>query len=153
MRTSPGWSRGRLQFKKGRIMRALPCWTHWNHRLFQVAIHLQLSYHVTLGFSRHVVSVLIIISSYEIEARWSWARWEGDDDADVYNLIPALDHSWINLCDLDKVLCHLFWANMAMYRVWALSPSCGRLPQVASNPMSSLFYIPHRSHWLDLGCD
>jgi len=35
--------------------------------LSQVAIHLQLSYHVTLGFSRHVVSVSIITSSYDIK--------------------------------------------------------------------------------------
>jgi hypothetical protein len=41
--------------------------TRRHHCLSQVAIHLQLSYHVTLGFSRHVVIVSIITSSYDIK--------------------------------------------------------------------------------------
>jgi hypothetical protein len=35
--------------------------------LSQVAIHPELGDHVTLGFSRHIVSVSIITSSYDIE--------------------------------------------------------------------------------------
>jgi len=49
------------------LMRTSPRWIHWHHRLFQVAIHLQISYHVTLGFSKHVVSVLILTSSYDVK--------------------------------------------------------------------------------------
>ncbi|KAG0514021.1 hypothetical protein BDA96_10G153400 [Sorghum bicolor] len=78
-------------------MRTSPCWTRLHHRFSQVATHLQLSYHVTLGFSRHVVNVSIITSSYDVER--------------------APDRPWINLCDHDKVLRHLFWANLVMYRV------------------------------------
>jgi len=63
-RNSPRWSRRRLHFKKERLMRISPYWTRRHHRL---AIYFQLSYHVTLGFSRHVVSVSIITSSYDIE--------------------------------------------------------------------------------------
>jgi len=49
------------------MMRTLPRWTRQHHRLSQDAIDLQLSYHVTVGFNRHVVSFSIINSSYDIE--------------------------------------------------------------------------------------
>jgi hypothetical protein len=107
MRTSPRWSRGWLQFKKGRIMRILPRWTHRRYGLPQVAIRPQLSCHVTLGFNRHV-TVLIIIFSYNIKTGRSWMRWKGDDDTIVLDLVPALEGLWIILCDHDKVLHHLF---------------------------------------------
>jgi hypothetical protein len=108
MRTSPRWSRGRLQFKKGRMMRTSPRWTHRRYGLSQVAIRPQLSYHVTLGFSRHVVTVLVITLSYDIEMGRSWMRWKGDDDAVILDVVPAPEGPWIILCDHDKVLCHLF---------------------------------------------
>jgi len=151
MRTWPRWSRGRLQFKKRRRMRTSPRWIRWHHRLFQVAIHVQLSYHVTLGFSKHVVSVLITTSSYDIKTRWSWTRWKGDDAAVILDLVPALDLSWINLYDQGKMLCHLFWANLAMYRIRVLSPCCERLSLVASNSRLFLLYIPRSRHCLDWG--
>ena len=110
-----------------------------------------ISYHVTLGFSKYVVIVLIITSSYDIETGWSWTCWKGDNDAVDLDLVPALDYSWINLYVHDKVLCHLFWANLVMYRIWALSPCCGRLPLVASNPRSLLLYIPCSRRCLDSG--
>ncbi len=108
MRTSPRWSRGRLQFKKGRMMRTSPRWTHRRYGLSQVAIHPQLSCHVTLGFSRHVVTVLVISLSYDIKTGRSWMRWKGDDDAVVLDLVPAPEGLWIILCDHVKVLRHLF---------------------------------------------
>ena len=98
-------------------MRTSPCWTRRHHGLSQVATRPQLSCHVTLGFSRHVVTVSVITSSYDIETGRSWMRWKGDDDAVILDLVPAPDGSWIILCDHGKVLCHLFWANLAMYRV------------------------------------
>ena len=116
-RTSPRWSRGRLQFKKGRMMRTSPRWTRRHHGLPQVATRLQLSCHVTLGFSRHVITVSAITSSYDIETGRSWMRWKGDNDAVILDLVQAPDGSWIILCDHGKVLRHLFWANLAMYRV------------------------------------
>ena len=51
------------------------------HGLSQVAIRSQLSCHVALGFSRHVVIVSVITFSYDIETDRSWMRWKGDDGA------------------------------------------------------------------------
>jgi hypothetical protein len=99
---------GRLQFKKGRMMRTSPRWTHRRYGLSQVAIRPQLSCHVTLGFSRHVVTVLVITLSYDIKMGRSWMRWKGDDDAVVLDLVPAPEGPWIILCDHVKVLRHLF---------------------------------------------
>jgi hypothetical protein len=42
------------------LMRTSLCWTHRRYGLSQVAIRPQLSCHVTLGFSRHVVTVSVI---------------------------------------------------------------------------------------------
>jgi hypothetical protein len=49
------------------LMRTSPRWTHRRYGLLQVAIRPQLSCHVTLGFSRHVVTVSVITLSYDIE--------------------------------------------------------------------------------------
>jgi len=76
---------------------------------------------------------------------------ERENDAVVLDLVPAPDRLWINHYVHDKVLRHLFWANLVMYRIRALSPCCGRLSLVASNPRSLLLYIPHRRCCLDLG--
>ena len=108
MGTSPRWSRGRLQFEKGRMMRTSPCWTHRRQGLPQVAICSQLSCHVALGFSRHVIIVSVITFSYDIKTGRSWMRWKGDDDTVVLDLVPAPEGPWIILCDHSKVLRHLF---------------------------------------------
>jgi hypothetical protein len=89
-------------------MRTSSRWTHRRYGLLQVAIRPQLSCHVTLGFSRHVVTVLVITLSYDIETGRSWMRWKGDDDTVVLDLVPALEGPWIILCDHNKVLHHLF---------------------------------------------
>jgi len=65
-----------------------------------------------------------------------------NDDVVVLDLVPAPELSWINLYVHDKVLRHLFWANLVMYQIRALSPCCGCLPLVASNPRSLLLYFP-----------
>ena len=44
-------------------------------------------------------------------------RWKGDDDAVVLILVLDPEGTWIILCDHEKVLCHLFWANLALYHV------------------------------------
>src|SRR5579871_2620836 len=106
-----GWSRGRLQFKKGRMMRTSPRWTHARHVLPQVPSRLQLSRHVRFGFSRHTSTVSAISPTYDIETRRIRMRWKGDDDAVVLVLVLAPEGSWFILCDHDKVLRHLFWAN------------------------------------------
>jgi hypothetical protein len=90
------------------LMRTSRRWTHRRYGLLQVAIRLQLSCHVTLGFSRHVVNVLVITLSYDIKMGRSWMHWKGDDDAVVLDLVPALEGPWIILCDHSKVLRHLF---------------------------------------------
>jgi hypothetical protein len=76
--------------------------------LSQVAIHPQLSCHVTLRFSRHAITVLVITFSYDIETGHSWIRWKGDDDAVVLDLVLAPEGLWIILCDHGKLLRHLF---------------------------------------------
>jgi hypothetical protein len=48
----------------------------------------RLSCHVTLGFRRHVVTVSVIIFSYDIETERSWMRWKGDDDVVVFVTEP-----------------------------------------------------------------
>jgi hypothetical protein len=78
-------------------------------------------------------------------------RWKGDIDAVVLDLVLAPDLSWINHYVHDKLLCHLFWANLVLYRIRALSPCCGCLPLVVSNSRSLLLYIPRSHRCLDLG--
>jgi hypothetical protein len=90
------------------LMRTSPRWTHRRYGLSQLAIRPQLSCHVTLGFSRHVVTVLVITLSYDIKTGRSWIRWKGDDDAIGLDLVPAPEGPWIILCDHVKVLRHLF---------------------------------------------
>jgi hypothetical protein len=90
------------------VMRTSPRCTHRRYGLPQVAIRPQLSCHVTLGFSRHVITVSVITLSYDIETGRSWMRWKGDDDAVILDLVPAPEGPWIILCDHGKVLHHLF---------------------------------------------
>jgi hypothetical protein len=112
----------------GHLMRTSPRWTHWRYGLSQVAIHPQLSYHVTLGFNRHVVIVSVINFSYDIEMGRSSMRWKGDDNAVVLDLVPNPEGSWIILCDHGKVLCHLFeptWpciVSALKPKLWAPNP-------------------------------
>jgi hypothetical protein len=90
------------------VMRTSPHWTHRRYGLPQVAIRPQLSCHITLGFSRHVVTVSVITFSYDIKTGRSWMCWKGDDGAVILDLVPAPEGPWIILCDHNKVLCHLF---------------------------------------------
>ena len=64
-----GWSRGRLQFKKGRMMRTSPHWTCTNRPHLQVTSRLQLGLHVRLGFSQHPCTVSVISPSYKVGMR------------------------------------------------------------------------------------
>jgi hypothetical protein len=41
-----GWSQGRLQFKKGRMMRTLPCWIHPRFGLLRITSCHQIGLHV-----------------------------------------------------------------------------------------------------------
>ena len=114
-----------INLAKGYMMRTSPRWTHRRHGLPQVAIRSQLSYHVALRFSRHVVTVSVITFSYDIEMGRSWMRWKGDVDAVVLDLVLAPEGPWIILCDHGKVLRHLFGPTWPL-SCRALSPSCGR---------------------------
>jgi hypothetical protein len=119
------------------LMRTSPRWTHRRYGLPQVAIHPQLSCHVTLGFNGHVVTVSVITFSYDIETRRSWMHWKGDDDAVVLDPVPVPEGAWIILCDHDKVLRHLFgptWPCIVSDlkpKLWApnpwSSPTLGRV--------------------------
>src|SRR6185312_2773594 len=64
-----GWSRGRLQFKKGRMMRTSPHWTYANRPHLQVTSRLQLGFHIHLGFSLHPCTVSAISASYGVRMR------------------------------------------------------------------------------------
>jgi hypothetical protein len=59
-------------------------------------------------------------------------HWKSNNERFLLVLVLAPEHSWIILCDHDKVLRHLFWAKLAFVSCQALSPCCGRplgLPQ------------------------
>jgi hypothetical protein len=119
------------------VMRTSPHWTHRRYGLFQVTIRPQLSCHITLGFSRHVVTVLVITLSYDIKTGRSWMRWKGDDDAVILDLVLAPEGPWIILCDHVKVLRHLFGPTCPCIvsglkpKLWApnpwLFPTLGRV--------------------------
>jgi hypothetical protein len=110
------------------VMRTSQRWIHRCHGFSQVTIRPQLSCHVALGFSRHVVTVSVITFSYDIETGRSWMCWKGDDDAVVLDLVPAPEDSWIILCDHGKVLRHLFgptWPCIVSglkSKLWAPNP-------------------------------
>jgi hypothetical protein len=113
------------------VTRTSPRWSHRCYGLPQVAIHPQLSCHVTLGFSRHVVTVSVITFPYDIETGRSWMRWKEDDDAVILDLVPAPEDPWIILFDDGNVLRHLFGPT------WSCIVS-GRKPKLwASNPWPS----------------
>ena len=96
------------------LMRISPSWIHTCHGLSQVTSRRQLSRHVRFGFSRHPRTVLTISPSYNVETRHILMRWEGDDDAIILVLLVlASEHLWIMQCDHDKVLRHLFCAELA----------------------------------------
>jgi hypothetical protein len=44
-------------------------------------------------------------------------RWKEDNESILLVLVQAPEDSWIILCDHDKLLHHLFWAKLALYRV------------------------------------
>jgi hypothetical protein len=115
------------------VMRTSPCWTHRCYGLSQVAIRPQLSCHVTLGFSRHVVTVLVITRSYDIKMGHSWMRWKGDDDVVVLALVLDSEGPWIILCDHVKVL-HTYLGQLGHVSCRALSPSCGHPTPSCSQP-------------------
>jgi hypothetical protein len=51
--------------------------------------------------------------------------WKEEDDTVDLVLVLALEVACIILCDHDKVLCHLFWANLAVYRVGPMAQVVG----------------------------
>ena len=136
-----GWSRGRLQFKKGRMMRTSPCWTCTSHDLPQVTSRNQLGFRVRFGFSRYTCTVSAISPSYDIKTRCSMMRWKRDVDAVLLVLVLAPEGSWIMLCDHDKMLHHLFRPT-GPCTVLGLKPKL-RAPAllVAPNPSSPIFII------------
>jgi hypothetical protein len=77
----------------------------------------QLGHHVRLGFSRHSCTVLVISPLYGVQMKWSWMRWNRDDETLLLVLVPAPETSWNILCDHEKMFCHLFWAFSGLYRV------------------------------------
>jgi hypothetical protein len=119
-------------------MRTSPCWTHIRHDLSHVGLRLRLSYHVHLGFSLHLCTVSAITPSYDVETRRISTRWKEDDDAVDLVLVLAPEVARIILCDLDKVLRHLFWANFAVYQVGPLAQVVGAPLLVSHNPRTTL---------------
>ena len=112
-----GWSRGRLQFKKGRMMRTSTCWTRSCHGLPQVTSHHQLGHHIRLGFSRHPCTVSAISHSYDVQMRWSWMCWNRDDETLILFLVPAPETSWIILWTIESFCITCFGPFQALYHV------------------------------------
>ena len=52
-------------------------------------------------------------------------HWNRDHEMLILVLVPALEASWIILCDHVNMLRHLFWAFSGFVSCWALSLSCG----------------------------
>ena len=122
-------------------MRTSPCCTHIRHDLSHVGLRLRLSCHVHLGFSLHLRTVSAITPSYDVETRRISTRWKEDDDTVDLFLVLAPEVAWIMLCDHDKVLRHLFWANLAVYRVGPLAQVVGALswsPTTLGRPSLSI---------------
>jgi hypothetical protein len=69
--------------------------------------------------------VSAITPSYDVETRHISTRWKEDNDAVDLVLVLAPEVACIILCDHDKVLRHLFWVNLAMYRVGPLAQVVG----------------------------
>jgi hypothetical protein len=69
--------------------------------------------------------VSAITPSYDVETRRISTRWKEDDDAVDFVLVLSPKFACIILCDHDKVMCHLFWANFAVYRVGPLAQVVG----------------------------
>jgi hypothetical protein len=65
--------------------------------------------------------VLAITPSYDIETRRISTHWKEDDDVVDLVMVLAPEVACIILCDHDKVQRHLFWANLAVYRVRPLA--------------------------------
>ena len=108
------------------VMRASPCWTHTIRPHHQDTSSRQLGLCVQFGFSRQPCTQTAISPSYSVQIRCSWMRWKPDDETLLLVLVLAPEASWIILCDYDKVLCHLFWAEQAFVSCQALSTSFGR---------------------------
>jgi hypothetical protein len=116
-----GWSQGRLQFKKVRIMRKSPRWIRARHILPHATSRLQFSCHVRFGFSQHPCTVSVISPSSGIKTRRIRMCWNGDDDTVILVPLPAREGSWIMLCDHDKLLHHVF-GQFGRVSCRALSP-------------------------------
>jgi hypothetical protein len=99
------------------MIRTLPHWIRACHILPHATSHLQLSCHVRFRFSQYPCTVSVISPSSGIEIRHIRMCWNGDDDAVVLVLVPALESSWIMLCYHVKVPCHVFLANLVVYHV------------------------------------
>jgi hypothetical protein len=72
--------------------------------------------------------VSAITPSYDVETRCINTRWKEDDDTIDMVLVLAPEVARIMLCDHDKVLRHLVWANLAVYRVGPLAQVVGAPP-------------------------
>ena len=112
------------------VMRTSPCWTRSCHGLPQVTSRHQLGHRVRLGFSRHPLHGFSDISLIRCPNEVILDAWRWDAS---FGSSPALETSWIILCDHGKVLHHLFWAFLGFVSCRALSPCCGPL-LVAPNP-------------------
>jgi len=99
----------------------------------------QLGQRVRFGFGRPYLMKLATSPSYDNETRHSLLGWKANEESFLLVLVPALEDSWIILCDHDKVLHHLFGAELAFVSCRALTPSCG-VPILATlNPKTPPF--------------
>jgi hypothetical protein len=137
-----GWSRGRLQFKKGRMMRTSPCWIQLRFGLLRVTSRHQLGLHIwdlvlfTISLYAPTLSINIVAPTSSSPAydyflnKYDYFNNSYDSFRLLQQLVRLLlttlttrttTYEYFNnsyfLCDHDKVLRHLFRAMSAFYRV------------------------------------
>jgi hypothetical protein len=115
------------------VMRTSPRWTHRHYGLPQVAIRPQLSCHVTLGFSRHVVTVLVITlirhqngAFLDALERGRQRRRFGSGPSSIRSVDPF--YVTTSRC------CVTYLGQLGHVSCRALSPSCGRPTPGRSQP-------------------
>ncbi|KAF8701496.1 hypothetical protein HU200_033519 [Digitaria exilis] len=116
-------------------MRTSPRWTHMSQPRLRVQLRRQLG-QLRFGFSQEPCTKSAISPTSGIQMSRSWMRWKAHDDTLLLILVLAPKDSWIMLCDHDKVLSHLFWANSGLVPCQAFSPrSAPMSPPTLGRPL------------------
>jgi hypothetical protein len=108
-----GWSRGQLQFKKGRIVRTSPGGYARAMPFAKLQGIINLDSGVRFRFNRPPWTESATSPSYNIETWRSLMRWKANDESCLLVLVPPPEDFWIILSVHDNMLCHQFHALAA----------------------------------------